>query len=322
MKKNRFYIIYSVFLFLSFSILSYIVSFLFIELTPFKELKNMYDDDMIYIYNYSHYNIKIDDSNDTKLYLFDFVEYDGNYYLKITMNKNAAAYGIAYDDSDTLFVNKINLELEEGVLYSNNHELQCDKYLDYQNFYINNSVFNVDIKIDYIIVDDTLTINDSSLAIINKNSVDKFYLSTINSRYQNNYIFDGAGFKNLIDSKYQFKISIILIFSCLSLLGVVFGISNIFNNYVQNIKKEFLIKNVYYKLKRQLINEYTNKNFLISLPPIILGVLIGFLLSSNFSITQILFTLFIYLIVYFFILRINLSIKLKKINLMKDMRNI
>lgn len=311
--------IYCAFVFIIFLILSYTISFLFIQLTPFVNLQNMYDSNMVYILNYSRNELELSSVENIKLYKFDYVECNGEYYLKIVMNENASKYGIAFDDSDTLYIVKGDLNLETSKLYSNNKSLPSDYYLDYSNIVIDNAIIKVNISIDYLIVDENLTIEESSLAIIPKASIVR-QGSISNSRYIETYVFDGDGFKNIIQSKYMFKSTLIFAFSGITMLTLFFSLSNLYSSYIKTHERELIIKNIYYKNKRSLINEYVNKNFIISVPIIIVSMILGFLLNKYYNVIHFMIAFLIYVLLYYLILRIVISKKIKKINIVKDVR--
>lgn len=119
-----FKILYAIFLLAIFTTLSAIISNLFSQISPYLNLENMYDSDKVYIYNYTYQRRELYDEKDVLIYKIDFLKENDNYAIKIVMNKNAAKYGIAYDDLDTLYVIKSDLNLEENVLYSNNKDLK------------------------------------------------------------------------------------------------------------------------------------------------------------------------------------------------------
>lgn len=311
--------IYSTFVFIIFLILSYTISFLFVQLTPFVNLQNMYDANMVYVLNYSRQKFDLSSLENIKLYKFDYVEYNNEVYLKIVMNENASKYGIAFDDSDTLYIEKGNLNLETSKLYSNNKYLPSDYYIDYSNIVIDNAIINVNISIDYLEVDENLTLEESSLAIIPKDSVVN-QGSISNSRYTETYVFDGDGFKNIIQSKYMFKTTLIFAFSILTMLTLFFSLSNLYNSYIKTHERELIIKNIYYKNKRNLINEYVNKNFVISVPIIFVSMILGFLLNKYYNAIYFMIAFLIYVVLYYLILRIVISKKIKKINIVKDVR--
>ncbi len=317
-----FKIIYSIFILLIFSTLTYIISNLFSQISPYMYLEKMYDNEKIYIFNYSYLNTKLYDENDVMLYRIDFVNENDNYYTKIVMNKNAAKFGYAYDDFDTLYVIKGDFSLEENVLYSNDKSLNADKYVNYPNIEFKNNIFNVNYDINYLYVDDNLTLADSTIVITDKTNVKPGYFTSINSRYINHYIFDGAGFKAIIKSKFDFKISMVLVFAVTCIITLIFSLLNMFDNYIKIYKDEIIIKNIYYKSKRKLILEYTFRNFIFSIIFICIGTILGFLIQKNINFKYILLCLAVFFIVYYLVLWLVMKLKISKINIFNDSRGL
>jgi len=315
-----FKILYAIFLLAIFTTLSAIISNLFSQISPYLNLENMYDSDKVYIYNYTYQRRELYDEKDVLIYKIDFLKENDNYAIKIVMNKNAAKYGIAYDDLDTLYVIKSDLNLEENVLYSNNKDLKNAIYKDYSNIVFKNTIFNIEYDITYLYVDDSLTLEDSTLVITKKSNCNLSTFNDLNSRHTTYYAFDGDGFKNIIKSKFTFKISMVLVFAIAAIITLLFSLFNMFDNYIKIYKNEIIIKNVYYKTKRQLINEYTNKNYVFAIVFICLGLLLGFIIQKNYSLKYLLLSLLSFAVSYYLILRIVMTFKIKKINLMSDSR--
>jgi hypothetical protein len=259
----------------------------------------------------SPYTSYINNKEEVCLYKYGYVEDDGNYYLKVIMNRKALDLGVIVDDQDDLFIIKINEELDDNVLYSNNRNLKADKYLNYSDVLIKSDVFSKNIEISYIEIDDTLEFDDADMYAFEKKYIN---LTNYNQLiyFSDDIQITGSALKNRLNNKVQFKIGIILFSSIFGFIGVIFALVNMFDDYIKKNINEIKIELIYYKKRRKYIFQFTNINYLINYIFILLGVILGFIFSKNMNITEFFITLIVYSIIIYLLLYLVINRKIKK----------